>query len=186
VEVVSDLLAPTEILALAKILDELDYYQVLHIRPDASASDVRKAFHASSRAFHPDANRHLDALHREAIGQISKRVTEAYTVLRDAKRRRAYDESLREGQRRMQIAEAEAKAEQQATAELEGTTPNGRRYWTLARTDLARGDLAAALRNLRTALTFEPGNPQFKAKMAELKKQLDEQWRREPRGPATF
>ena len=120
----SDVLAPTEILALAKILDELDYYQILHVRADAPASEVRKAFHASSRAFHPDANRHLDAEHRTAIANISKRISEAYTVLRDPMRRKAYDESLRGGRRRLQISEADAAAEQQATAELEA--PKGR------------------------------------------------------------
>jgi DnaJ-class molecular chaperone len=177
---VSDL-APTEILALANILDELDYYQVLHVETDASANEVRQAFHASSRAFHPDANRHLDDAHRSAIARISKRITEAYTVLRDPKRRRAYDEALGAGQRRMQIAEAEAKAEQQATAELEGTTPNGRRYSALARQDLARGDLKAAVRNLQTAITFEPANTHFKAKLAELKERVEKE-RRQARG----
>ena len=176
-------LAPTEILALARILDELDYYQVLHIEPGASADQVRQAFHASSRAFHPDANRHLDAAHREAIGRISKRITEAYTVLRDPKRRRVYDEGLGQGQQRMQIAEAEARAEQQATAELEGTTPNGRRYSALARQDLARGDLKAAVRNLQTAVTFEPANTLFKAKLAELKEAIEKERRRERGAP---
>ncbi len=175
----SDVLAPTEILALANILDELDYYQVLHIDPGASAAQVRQAFHASSRAFHPDANRHLDREHREAITKIARRITEAYTVLRDAKRRRAYDEGRGTGQRRMQIAEAEARAEQTATAELEGATPNGRRYSALARQDLARGDLAAALRNLQTAATFEPGNSHFKATIQDLKEQIEASRRRQ-------
>jgi len=175
---VSDL-APTEILALANILDELDYYQVLHIEPEASAGQVRQAFHASSRAFHPDANRHLDAAHRSAIARISKRITEAYTVLRDAKRRRAYDEALSAGQNRMQIAEAEAKAEQTASAELEGTTPNGRRYSALARQDMARGDFKAAVRNLQTAITFEPDNQGFKDALEEAKEQTE---KRNPAG----
>lgn len=174
-------LAPTEILALANILDELDYYQVLHIEPEASAGQVRQAFHASSRAFHPDANRHLDAAHRNAIARISKRITEAYTVLRDPKRRRAYNEALSGGQTRMQIAEAEAKAEQTAAAELEGTTPNGRRYSALARQDTARGDLKAAVRNLQTAITFEPANTHFKARLAELKERVEKE-RRSSRG----
>jgi len=183
---VSDALAPTEILALAKILDELDYYQVLHIRPDAAGREVRRAFHASSRAFHPDANRHLDRVHREAIARIASRITEAYTVLRDPRRRRAYDEARREGRLRMRVAEAQARADQQASAELEGTTPNGRRYWALARSDLARGDLKAAVRNLQTAITFEPANAHFRSRLDDLKAKLEEERRREPRGPATF
>ncbi len=165
-------LAPTEIMALARILDELNYYQVLHLEPSASARDVRTAFHATSRAFHPDANRHLPAQQRSAVDRIAKRVTEAYTVLRDPRRRKAYDESLRGGGgARMQIAEADAAAGQKS-AELEGTTPNGRKFATLARTDIQKGDLRAAVRNLQMALTFEPSNAHFKERLAELKDKL--------------
>ncbi|UCE84979.1 MAG: DnaJ domain-containing protein, partial [Deltaproteobacteria bacterium] len=79
--------APTEIMALARIIDELDYYQILHISIDAKASEIRSAYHATARAFHPDASVHLDAKYREAIRAISKRVAEAYSVLRDPRRR---------------------------------------------------------------------------------------------------
>jgi DnaJ-class molecular chaperone len=93
------------------------------VRTDAPASEVRKAFHASSRAFHPDASRHLDAEHRgDRRSQAHQR---AYTVLRDPMRRKAYDESLRGGRRRLQISEADAAAEQQATAELEAPRRTG-------------------------------------------------------------
>lgn len=166
-------MAPTEILALARILDELDYYQILHVGQDASMTEVRRAYHQSSRAFHPDANRHLAGEQREAVVAIARRVTEAYTVLRDPRRRRAYDEALAQGRNRMQIAEAEAGARQQATDELEGRTPNGRKFSALARADLQRGNLAAALRNLQTALTFEPGNDRFRKKLAELKERIE-------------
>ena len=53
-------LAPLEIRALVKIIDELDYYQVLHLKPGASPREVKQAYHATSRTFHPDANRHLE------------------------------------------------------------------------------------------------------------------------------
>lgn len=170
-------LAPTEIMALSRILDELDYYRILHLTPQASAGEIRQAYHASSRVFHPDANRHLDPPMRMAVEQIAKRLTEAYTVLRDPRRRHAYDEVLAEGTNRMQIAEAEARAEQQATEELQGRTPNGRRYSALAQSDLGRGDLVAAVRNLQTAATFEPDNLRFKEKIAELRKELEAQRR---------
>ena len=53
-------LAPTEIEALARIIDDLDYYQLLHLKPDASPRDIKNAYYASSRAFHPDLYRNLD------------------------------------------------------------------------------------------------------------------------------
>ena len=162
-------LAPTEIKALARILDELDYYGLLHIPPGAGAVEVKKAYFASSRAFHPDANRHLPDDLQAAIASIAKRVTEAYSVLRDPRRRAAYDRRLSQGSGlRIQLAEAQADAERSET-QLRGRTPQGRQYYARAEADLARGDRSAAARNLQTALTFEPDNALFRAKLTELR-----------------
>ena len=39
---------PHEIHALARIMDELDYYQLLNLKPGASTAEIRRAFHSSS------------------------------------------------------------------------------------------------------------------------------------------
>jgi DnaJ-class molecular chaperone len=165
-------LAPTEIRALARILDELDYYALMHVPRGANAVEVKRAYFASSRTFHPDANRHLQGELREAVGRIAKRVTEAYSVLRDPRRRAAYDRRLAEGKGlRIQLAEATADAGRSESV-LKGRTPQGRQFFARAEADRQRGDLAAALRNLQTALTFEPDNALFKEQVAELRRRL--------------
>lgn len=164
--------APSEIQALSRIIDELDYYQLIDVTRGASARDVKKAYYTISRNFHPDANRHLDAELREAVGHISKRVTEAYAVLRDPGRREAYDRMLDEGDgKRLQLAQAKTSARKQAT-ENEGTTPQGRQYYSLAKAAMDRDDWDGAFRNLQTAVTFEPGNAFFKEKLQEDKSKL--------------
>lgn len=166
-------LAPTEITALARMLGEIDYYELLHLQRDAVARDVKKAYHATTRAFHPDANRHLDAELREAVSQISKRVSEAYSVLRNPRRRQAYDRFLADGKGvRLQLGDAEAQAGKAADAELGGTTPQGKQYHRMAQKDIARSDWAAAARNLQTALTFEPGNALFKQLLEQARSRL--------------
>ncbi len=166
-------MAPTEIMALARILGELDYYQLLHLKPGANERELRAAYHATSRAFHPDANRHLDAPLREAVASISKRVTEAYSVLRHPRRRKAYDHRLEAGEgNRMQLAEAEAEGGRRLTEERQGRTAQGRQYFKLAAADIKRGDYQAAARNLATALTFEPGNEGFKQQLSEVREKL--------------
>lgn len=163
-------MAPTEIVALSRIIDELDYYQLMHVQRGATVREVRSAFYATSRAFHPDANRHLEKELRAAVAQIAKRVTEAYAVLRDPRRRQAYDRMIDEGRGlRIRLAEAQAEGGRQAL-ENEGRTPQGRQYYKLARTAREAGDWGSAARNLQTALTFEPDNEFFKTQLAEAKK----------------
>ena len=162
-----------EIRTLAGLLDELDYYQLLEAPRESSTSELKRAYYEASRRLHPDAHRAEPPEVRLAVERVAKRLTEAWSVLRDPRRRRAYDQKLGAGEGvRIQLAEAEAVAERQSVESHLGSTPNGRRYFTLAHADIDRGDLRAAARNLQMALTFEPQNPFFKQTLDELKKQL--------------
>lgn len=160
--------APTEIMALARIVNELDYYQLMHVERGANRRELKLAYYATTRVFHPDSNRHLDDDLRSAVSHISKRVSEAYTVLRNPRRREAYDRQLDAGgdmrQQLVQASEAN-----HAQADDAGRTPQGRQYWTLAQADLARGDHAAAARNLQTALTFEPSSTAIRSALDAAK-----------------
>jgi len=159
---------PLEISALARIMDELDYYQLLNVDPKASTTDIRKAYHASSRSFHPDANRTLNEDLRGHCGKISKRITEAYCVLRDSRRRSAYDSKRAEGNSlRIQISEAKTTHVEQRKAEARGATPQGRQFHAKADSDLRAGNLAGAIQNLQMALTFEADNVGFNALVTE-------------------
>jgi DnaJ-class molecular chaperone len=167
-------LAPAEVRAIAGLLDELDYYQLLEVPTDAPSSAVKRAYYQATRRLHPDHNRHLDGKDWETIQRIARRIAEAYQVLRDNQRRRAYDQQLsgNAGATRIQLVEAQKKAGEEALDAHMGKTPNGRRFFNLARSDIDRGDLAAAQRNLKMAMTFEPTNAAFKKKLAEIDESL--------------
>lgn len=161
-----------EISALSKIMDELDYYQLLEVQSDASTAEIRKAFHVSSRNFHPDANRELEGELRVQCREISKRITEAYCVLRDVRRRSAYDAKVLEGNSlRIQIAEARNAHVERRKAERTGKTAQGRQFYEKAQEDLKADNLAGAIRNIQMALTFEGGNAGFKTLLEELREQ---------------
>ena len=165
-------LAPTEIVALARVIDELDYYQLLHVPREASVTEIKKAYHFVQRAFHPDANRHHPKDIQSATEKIARRITEAYSVLREPRRNKAYLQHLETGQGvRMQLSEARAEAGRQ-TVEQKGRTPQGRQYYNLAEADLLREDFAGAARNLQTALTFEPDSEFFKAQLKEVREKI--------------
>ena len=162
-------LPPLEIKALARIMGELDYYQMLHLRRDATASQVREAFYASSRAFHPDANRHLDGEIFADCSAISKRVTEGYCVLRNPRKRRAYDNKLAENAGvRMQLAEAWAAEKSGGDENRRAHTAQGRQYQQKAANAMTRCDWSAARNHLQMALTLEPQNEFFKQELADV------------------
>lgn len=67
---------------------EKDYYKVLGVPKDASATEIKKTYRKLAREFHPDANKG-DTKAEDRFKDIS----EAYDVLSDDKRRKEYDEA---------------------------------------------------------------------------------------------
>lgn len=62
-----------------------DYYEVLGVPRDATETDIKKAFRAQARKYHPDVSREANAEAR------FKELNEAYEILSDPGRRSAYD-----------------------------------------------------------------------------------------------
>ena len=71
-----------------------DYYEVLGVRRDAEADEIKKAFRRLARELHPDVNEH-DPDAEEKF----KEAATAYEVLTDADRRALYDRYGEEGLR---------------------------------------------------------------------------------------
>lgn len=65
-----------------------DLYRVLGVKRDAADAAIHVAYRKAARAYHPDVNKAPDAA--EKFATISK----AYSVLRDADKRRKYDEMV--------------------------------------------------------------------------------------------
>src|SRR5438093_2159518 len=63
-----------------------DYYEVLGILKSASEADVKKAYRRLARKLHPDVNPG-DKTSQKKFQEVQ----EAYDVLKDAEKRRAYD-----------------------------------------------------------------------------------------------
>lgn len=64
-----------------------DHYAVLNLRSSATLSDIKKAFRLQASIHHPDRNAAPEAAAR------FRAVQEAYDVLTDAVRRKAYDDN---------------------------------------------------------------------------------------------
>jgi curved DNA-binding protein len=67
-----------------------DYYEILGVKPDASDTEIKSAYRKLARKFHPDKNKDAGAEDK------FKAINEANEVLKDAEKRRSYDQ-LRAG-----------------------------------------------------------------------------------------
>lgn len=67
-----------------------DYYEILGVKPDASETEIKSAYRKLARKYHPDKNKDAGAEDK------FKAINEANEVLKDAEKRRSYDQ-LRAG-----------------------------------------------------------------------------------------
>jgi DnaJ-class molecular chaperone len=169
-----------EVETLASVLDQLDYYGVLKIEQGAGVADVKAAYYRESRAYHPDRFAAVESAElRDMIGRIYRRINEAYTVLRDDRKRVRYlaDVTGPDRARKLRFTEAEEAAHQsEQKKKLEeqfGQTPNGRKFYATYLLEAKAGRWDAAERALKSALMYEAGNAKFKEQLAAVQAELE-------------
>lgn len=158
---------PAEIQALARLAGDMDYYCLLRIEQKATREEIKRAYYSARRAFHPDRYLGDPSDVQRSVDQISRRVNEAWIVLRDSVRRPVYDRGLADGKLRYTLEDEDARQEESRARS--GRTPNGRRFFQLAQEAEARDEIARAIAHLLTAITFESDNPAFREQLARLR-----------------
>lgn len=78
---------------------ETDYYAVLEVSPSATQSEIKRSYRRLARKYHPDLN-------QQARDQHIKLLNEAYKILSDPLQRATYDQQrLLEARRRKAFQE---------------------------------------------------------------------------------
>jgi DnaJ-class molecular chaperone len=169
-----------EVETLALVIDQLDYFGVLKVAQEATPAEIKAAYYRESRAYHPDRYAALESAElKEMIGRIYRRVNEAYTVLRDDRKRARYlaDVTGPEREQKLRFTEVEeAKVKEEQKKKLEeqfGQTPNGRKFYAAALVEIQAGRWDGAERALKSALVYEPGNAKFKEQLSTVQAELE-------------
>jgi DnaJ-class molecular chaperone len=169
-----------EVETLAGALDQLDYFGVLKLPQTATPAEIKAAYYRESRAYHPDRFAAFpNAQLRELVGRIYRRVNEAYTVLRDDRKRARYAADVNGPERAQKLRfteadEAAVKEEQKKKIEEQfGQTPNGRKFYAAALVEIQAARWDGAERALKSALMYEPSNAKFKEQLATVQKEIE-------------
>lgn len=89
-------------------------YSVLGVTQNATGAEIKKAFRALSKKYHPDVN----PGDKEAEERFRK-VSEAYSLLQDPQKRKEYDQKLEAGEREaFQKKSVKRESTHQGTSEI--------------------------------------------------------------------
>ncbi len=84
-----------EIAALLARVRDADHYQMLGVARTAAAGEIKRAYYALAKRFHPDRfRRAVDDAQRPRIEAAFAQIAQAYEMLSDDKGRAAYDSKL--------------------------------------------------------------------------------------------
>jgi DnaJ-class molecular chaperone len=148
-------------------LHNQDLYQVLGVSSGARTDEVRRAYYALARKFHPDKFRKEEI--KAKAEKSFARITEAYSTLVNADLRQKYNE------------EAAAHAGNRNDNRPADTTEIARQNFRHGREHLEHGRLAEALSSLQNACDQDPTRAEYfellgstQARNPRLRKQAEE------------
>ncbi|AKF06276.1 J domain-containing protein [Sandaracinus amylolyticus] len=160
-------------------LDQLDYYTLLGVARDASAEDVKRAFRAFARRYHPDRFAGQDGEKVARATRIYRRGSEAVQTLSDPTARRAYDAVLAKGELRLKSdarapVEPAPKATRREPEPAKPTlqSPTARAFFTKAQDAARAGDLQTAWRQIKAAMQHEPGSPILEQALLKIERAM--------------
>ena len=159
-------------------LDQLDYYTLIGVPPDADEATLRSGFRAFARKYHPDRFARSAHDKRERATEIYRRGAEGMQVLADPDARKLYDRALKQGILRLTAEQRDGAArafERQRKPKAEAPAFASTKTKTLyerAVALLGTGDARGAYRILKSALQEEPRNRLLKKELRRAERIL--------------
>jgi len=144
--------------------DKLNHYELLGVAMDAERAEIRKAYFALSKVFHPDAyyGKRLGSF-KPKMEVVFRKVTDAYEAVGRAKKREAYDRYLKQS---IAVSAAEQQMDRveeraQAMAEALTKTPVAERQAQPVGASAAARDWQPTAAPPKAAPSAVPGTPEY-------------------------
>ncbi len=179
-----------EIEALEAKMGTTNHYEFLGVASGASVDEVRAAFHAMSKKFHPDRyfGKNLGSF-RGRLDKVFKRLIEANQTLADPEKLKAYLESnpfVRAAVRAATTSAAPAaKTAEETARDAERRARLSRHPYlakaskvtellSRAKSHVTRGEYSHAFTQLNLATQLDPTNTEIKALLVDVRKKNEE------------
>jgi curved DNA-binding protein CbpA len=171
----------SEIEALfARIRSTTDYYQTLGVRRSANTGDIKRAYYALAKRFHPDRfRRGAEPAQLTRIESAFAQIAQAYETLKSNQSRAVYDSKLLKQEQEERANRAEAAAKQaeinfnagarpasskvSTTANMPPTAQQAEEAFQQGWSALQQGNRASAIAALGEAARLAPTEPRYRA-----------------------
>jgi curved DNA-binding protein CbpA len=142
-----------------------NYYEVLALAPTASPTEIKDAYYALARRYHPDRFHLKSSAKDSEITSAFARVTQAYETLMDPKARASYDQRIDKTRHAVeaQAARATAAGEDFGADNSEPEFGSAEDMFREGRGALEQGRIDVAIKHLATAAHMEPQEARYRA-----------------------
>ncbi len=140
-----------EIQARSSAVEYESYFEVLGVPKTATGEEIRNAYFALAKRWHPDRTPAELAELKPLVSSVFARIGEAYGALGDAEKRAAYLQSLE-----APVAATSPEEEEQVVRAV-----NAALEFQKAEALLKKNDLPGAERHVRLAADADPGQPEY-------------------------
>lgn len=159
---------------LLRLSQAVNYYEIIELPTTAAADEVKDAYYALARRYHPDRFHFKSGTQLHAkLSSAFARITQAYETLTDAKARLAYDQAMERARKFAKDTTKPDKAEPQRDSADEidfdeagpAATESGRPEYNFREgvAALKQGRINAAITYLATASRVAPHEARYRA-----------------------
>jgi curved DNA-binding protein CbpA len=156
---------------LRAIRKATNHFEVLALPPTADANEIKDAYYAMARRYHPDRFHLKSGAKLAEISSAFARVTQAYETLMDPKARAIYERTVKFRQSAESTVKPDTSTQAGATGEptnfdsdsSEAEFGSAEDMFREGRGALEQGHIDAAIKNLATAAHLEPQVARYRA-----------------------